>query len=95
MAVVNARTLDAVKRTLYYRENAAQVPVRLPFSIVTIDEDFQGWEPMSYLGLVNERGQRLSGSNAQSVVLTRNMRLPRPAGNDNPDKFGVWEYHGV
>ena len=95
MATVNATTLDRCKRTVFYRQNRARVKVRLPFSIVTIDEDVQFWEPQSCLGLVNEKGQRLSGANSDEVRLPRNMPLPRPGGNENPDRFCVWGYYGI
>jgi hypothetical protein len=95
MATVNAATLDAAKHTLFYRENAMSVVVPLPFTIITIDEDFQGYQPTSSLGLVNEKGVRRTGRNMEQVTLTRNMPLPRAAGNDNQDEFAVWFYNGI
>jgi hypothetical protein len=94
MGTVNGRTLDNCKRTLFYRQNANGVLVRLPFSIVTIDEDQQFWEPMSYLG-VSPKGERLAGSNHDQVILPRNMALPRPPAGQNPDKYAAWLYYGV
>ena len=94
MATVNAMTLDKVKRTHFFRVNQEQVPVQLPFDLVTLDSDLQYYEPR-YGAVVNDKGQRLRGESAGVVYLDRNQALPRP----NPQVRGglqvVWEYHGV
>jgi hypothetical protein len=94
MASITAATLDKVQRTTFYRLNAGNVPVQLPFDLLTIDGDFQGYQPITYRGRT-EKGDAIKGTAADAVFLARNLRLPRPAEGQNPDRYGVWEYHGV
>jgi hypothetical protein len=95
MANVNGRTLDMVSRTHYYRVNEKGVVVQFPFDLITIDADFQAYQPVTYRGRT-EKGDAIKGSSDGAVFLDRNMALPRPNdGRTNPDKVAVWLYHGV
>ena len=94
MAVVNGYTLKRLKRTHFFRVNEKEVPVQLPFDLITIDEDFQGYQPVTYRGRT-EKGDAMDGSADGAVFLNRNMPLPRPPQGQNADKFVVWAYYGV
>lgn len=90
---VTMYTLDRAERTLFYRKNKEGVPVQLPFDLVKIDgTDY--YEPHALTRLA-ENGKRQAGSVVGAVFLSRNQRLPRPAANQDPDKYGVWLYYGI
>lgn len=86
MANVNTYTLDHCERTLFFRVNKLNVPVQLPFQLVTVDSDLQYYEPISEL--VTDTGQFLAGAVTGAVYLNSNIPLPT-------DTTAVWEYHGI
>jgi len=86
---VTEQTLRNAKYTLYYRVNKQNVPVQLPFLLMTIDENDQYWVPRSMFTHLSERNQRFQGAADAVVYLDRNQGLPVGA------RFASWEYHGV
>lgn len=97
MATVNARTLDACERTHFYRVNQLNVPVQLPFDLVTVDADLQYYEPRA-MDYMNAKGQTLRGRSTGAVFLPSNQGLPvTPPGSGlgTRGKAVVWEYYGV
>jgi hypothetical protein len=94
MAAITSTTLDRVERTLFFRVNKQQVPLQLPWDLVTIDYDFQAYEPVSTRVALN--GARQRGVIAGAVYLQRAQGVPRPApGTKNPDAFPVFFYGGI
>lgn len=94
MATINAGTIDKAARTSFYRTNKSGGLVKLPFELVTIDHDFQYYEPLSSLR-VSPTGETQKGTQAGVVYLDRNMPLPRATRSVDQDKFAVWAYYGV
>lgn len=90
-----AYTYDRASRTRHIRINKAQVPILLPFDIVTVDSNETYYEPLSTCLFLNERGQRMRGQYTGVVTLEDNRPLPRVAGNLPQDKHGVWSYYGI
>jgi hypothetical protein len=86
MATVNSATILKAERTLFFRINQAGVPVQLPFDIVTIDKDFQAYEPVTCR--YNDKGQTMPGT-ATGATYTRNNRA-LPVGDDP-----CWSYYGI
>lgn len=91
----NAQTYDRAHRTRFCRVNKAQVPITLPFDMVTVDMNDQYYEPLANVGGLNAKGQRLRGEYDGVVYLNSNMPLPRVAGNLLQEKHAVWSYYGV
>ncbi len=100
MAAINSTTLNAMKRTLFYRlnqkkqEDKEPVPVPLPFDLVTIDEDFQAYEPV-LLSRIDAKGNRQVGTAAAAVYLPRAQALPRPPAKGDVRQYAVWSYYGI
>lgn len=86
MATMSAYTLDRRERTLFFRLNAQNVPIQLPFDLVTIDKDFQAFEPMA--NRISDKGLFAAGPVTGAVYLRSNLRLP--IGEDP-----VWSYYGI
>lgn len=93
MATINAGTIDSVRRTLYYRVNRDNVPVQLPYTLCTIDYDFQYWEPAPLVSL-SDKGIRQRGTASGAVFLDRNAPQPQPPPNISNEKYSPWAYYG-
>lgn len=88
MAVIDQGTLNSRAVTLFYRVNQRGVPVLLPFRIVTIDSDFQAYEP-GWVGTSIDTGSMQFGVATDAVYLTSNTPLPLPP------QVAVWAYYGI
>lgn len=75
MATINSTTLQACARTMFYRLNLRGIPIRLPFELITIDADFQAYEPQSFFRVTPE-GRTSDGALTDAVYLTNNRALP-------------------
>lgn len=93
MATINATTIDNVRRTLFYRTNKGGVPVQLPFTLCTIDYDFQYYEPMP-LERVTASGRRQRGWAGEVVYVERESAMPLPTAPMRVEQWSVFEYHG-
>lgn len=93
MATVNSRTLDQMQRITYFVKTSANGLVQLPFELVTIDADFQAYQPLP--GTVrDERGKPRRGRVVGSVILDKSLSLPRAPAGKRQDAYGVWEFRG-
>ena len=90
MAVINTETLDNRKRVQYFIKTRQGGLQQLPFELVTIDHDFQAYEPIDLTTRdLNHRLRR--GQLAGVVILDRNVSLPQSDGRTPQEQFGVFQ----
>lgn len=87
MANVTQETLDNCTRVHYYVQTADKGLQRLPFDLVTIDYDFQAYQPHDN-SQRDSNFRRVRGTVLVPVILDREAALPLQ-GTD------VFEYHGL
>jgi hypothetical protein len=89
---ITTETLDNMERLLFFEQVAPNALRQLPFELVTIDHEFQAYQPLS-LAWMDSRGRQRRGKITGMVVLKKNQALPIPAREDR-GQFAVWEFQG-
>jgi hypothetical protein len=92
MATINAKTLDHVARTQFFRLNAHGALEALPFAHAVLDHDAVFFEPTPLPSL---EGRSRTGRTTGQVVLDKNRPLPLVQPPARQHEHGVWFYAGV